>query len=110
MQLPFSCYAIGCSEGMQFAVQINAFSHHMYSIPLYDCLEEAVQVFPEYAGCPMLISLYNALVTQTSTGHELPGQDMPPVFMTNLEVPEVTPERYMQVLEKIGKGRLRKNF
>ncbi|HHZ8328700.1 TPA: hypothetical protein ACWMBB_004458 [Pseudomonas aeruginosa] len=97
------------AEG-RFYGSVEEDAGHMYSIPLYDCLEEAVQVFPEYAGCPTLIRLYNALATQTSTGHALPGQDMPPVFMTNLEIPEVAPERYMQVLEKIGKGRLRKNF
>ena len=95
---------------VRFYGSVEEDAGYMYSIPLYDCLEEAIQVFPEYAGCPTLIRLYNALATQTSTGYALPGQDMPPVFMTNLEIPEVASERYMQVLEKIGKGRLRKNF
>jgi hypothetical protein len=97
------------AEG-RFYGSVEEDTGHMYSIPLYDCLDEAVQVFPEYAGCPTLISLYNALIVQTSTNHELPGKDMPPVFMTNFEIPKVTSERYMQVLEEIGKGRLRKNF
>lgn len=83
---------------------------HMYSVPLYDSLDEAVRAFPEYARCPTLISLYNALITPVSSKYEVPGKDFPPVFTTAFEIPKVTPERYMQVLEQIAKGRLRKNF
>ncbi|WP_165668472.1 hypothetical protein [Metapseudomonas otitidis] len=94
----------------RFYGSIEEGAGHMYSIPLYDCLDEAVRVFPEYAGCPTLISLYNALVTQVSTKHEIPGKDLPPVFTTTFEIPEVMPERYMQILEQIAKGSLQKNF
>ncbi|POA41601.1 hypothetical protein C1893_30850 [Pseudomonas sp. MPR-ANC1] len=83
---------------------------HMYSIPLYDCLDEAVRVFPEYAGCPTLINLYNTLITQVSAKYEVPGKDFPPVFTTAYDMSGVTPERYMEVLEQIAKGNLRKNF
>ena len=82
----------------------------MYSVPLYNSLDEAVRVFPEYAGCPTLINLYNALITQISAKYEVPGKDFPPVFTTSLDISKVTSERYMKVLKQIAKGHLRKNF
>ncbi|POG10011.1 hypothetical protein BGP84_09835 [Pseudomonas putida] len=57
-----------------------------------------------------LISLYNALTTQVSAKHEVPGKDFPPIFTNALEISKVTSERYMQILEQIAKGNLRKNF
>lgn len=94
----------------RFYGNIEETTGHMYSIPLYNSLEEAVRVFPQYASCPTLISLYNALITQVSTKYEVPGKDFPPVFTTALEISKVTPERYMQVLEQIARGNLQKNF
>lgn len=94
----------------RFHGNIEETTGHMYSIPLYNSLEEAVRVFPEYASCPTMISLYNALITQVSAKYEVPGKDFPPVFTTVLEISDVTPERYMKVLEQIAKGNLRKNF
>lgn len=94
----------------RFYGSIEETTGHMYSIPLYDCLDEAVRAFPEYAGCPTLIKLYNALITEVSAKYEVPGQDFPPVFTTVFDISKVTHERYMKVLEQIATGNLRKNF
>lgn len=94
----------------RFYGSIEESSGHMYSIPLYDCFDEAARIFPEYAVCPTLISLYNALVMQTSTKYKVPGKDFPPVFTTSFDIPKVTSVRYIQILEEIAKGNLRKNF
>ncbi|MNN95705.1 hypothetical protein D3C81_2145540 [compost metagenome] len=67
-------------------------------------------MFPEYASCPTLISLYNALTTEVTTKYDVLGKEFPPIYTTAFDIAEVTPERYMQVLEKIANGRLRKNF
>jgi hypothetical protein len=90
------------------SVQLN--KSHMYSIPLYDCLEEAARVFPDYARCPTLISVYNALTTKVTTKFDVLGKDFPPIFTTAFEITDVNPERYLQVLDRIANGRLRKNF
>ncbi|WP_447810400.1 hypothetical protein [Pseudomonas putida] len=94
----------------RFYGNIDETTGHMYSIPLYNSLDEAVRVFPQYASCPTLISLYNALTTQVSAKYEIPGKDLPPIFTNTLEISKVTSERYMQILEKIAEGNLRKNF
>ena len=94
----------------RFHGDIEETTGHMYSVPLYNSLDEAVRVFPEYAGCPTLINLYNALITQISAKYEVPGKDFPPVFTTSLDISKVTSERYMKVLKQIAKGHLRKNF
>lgn len=94
----------------RFHGDVDETTGHMYSIPLYSSLDEAVRLFPEYASCPTLISLYNALITQVSAKYEIPGESFPPVFTTVLEISDVTPERYMKVLEQIAKGNLRKNI
>ncbi|MNF49217.1 hypothetical protein D3C84_304820 [compost metagenome] len=97
------------AEG-RFNGNIEESTSHMYSIPLYECLDEAARVFPEYASCPTLISLYNALTTEVTTKYDVLGKEFPPIYTTAFDIAEVTPERYMQVLEKIANGRLRKNF
>jgi hypothetical protein len=94
----------------RFHGDIDETTGHMYSIPLYNSLDEAAVVFPEYARCPTMISLYNALITPVSAKYEMPGKEFPPVFTTVLEIADVTPERYMKVLEQIAKGNLRRNF
>ncbi len=97
------------AEGRFFG-SVEENTGNRYSIPLYGSLEEAAREFPKYAACPTLIKLYNALITQVSQRHEIPGKDLPPLHMAILEIPKVTPERYIQVLEEIAEGRLRKNF
>ncbi|QIH09011.1 MULTISPECIES: hypothetical protein [unclassified Pseudomonas] len=94
----------------RFYGSIEGDADHMYSIPLYDCLDEAAQIFPDYARCPTLISVYNALITQVFTKYEIQEKDFPPIFTTTFEIPKVAPERYVQVLEEIAEGKLRKNF
>lgn len=94
----------------RFHGDVDETTGHMYSIPLYKSLDEAVRVFPEYTNCPTMIMLYNALIKQVSAKYEVPGENFPPVLTATLEISDVTPERYMKVLEQIAKGNLRKNF
>ncbi|WP_172666937.1 hypothetical protein [Pseudomonas chlororaphis] len=94
----------------RFYGSIEEENSHMYSLPIYDCIDTAEQAFPEYIKNPTLIQLYNILAKETTTKYDVFGDGFPPVFSVTYDLSDVSPEVYLKSLERISNGRLRKNF